>query len=230
MFKTTLPLLGVLALAGAANASATLHQPSDMPMIVADAGGHGDHDTHGAHSGMAGYSAGELTISYPFSRATLPNAPVAGGFFTVTNNGAEDDRLIGASSAVADHLEVHEMAMDGDVMRMRELKDGLPIPAGETVELKPGGYHIMFMGLNQPLVEGETVKVTLTFEKAGEVEIELSIGAPNSKGHGGMGHEGMGMKHGAIQPLPYVPVHGMKQLRGTSIGGIFQPVSSKAAA
>lgn len=126
--------------------------------------------------------AGDLELTGAFSRATLPNAPVAGGFLTITNTGTEDDRLIGAESVAAGHMEVHEMAMEGDVMRMRELADGLPIPAGETVTLKPGGFHIMFMDLQQPLVEGETVPITLEFEKAGKVEVSLMIGAPNAKG------------------------------------------------
>lgn len=234
MFKSILPALGFLALAGVAEADVTLDQQavvigSSMQIIqgykgetshtvripvsdgayavqpmsgagwtlVADADDEGDHAMGGTMAGTTSYTVGDLTISHPFSRATLPNAPVAGGFFTVTNNGAEDDRLIGASSDVAGHLEVHEMAMEGDIMRMRELKDGLPIPAGETVELKPGGYHVMFMDLKQPLVQGEIVMVTLVFEKAGEIEIPLAIGAPNAKGHGAMHHDGMKMKHGA---------------------------------
>lgn len=149
---------------------------------------------------QARFELGALVIENPFSRASLPNQPVGGGFFTVTNTGTEDDRLIAASVApeMADHMEIHEMAMDGQVMKMRELPKGLPIAAGETVQLKPGGYHLMLMGLKQPLVEGETVAVTLTFEKAGSIEVPLAIGAPNAKG--GMGHGspvGKGqMKHG----------------------------------
>lgn len=129
---------------------------------------------------------GALVISGGFSRATLPNAPVAGGFLTIENSGTEDDRLIGAASEIAGRVEVHEMAMEGEVMKMRELKDGLPIPAGETVELKPGGFHVMFMDLKQPFVEGGKVMVTLTFEKAGSVEVPLMVGAPNAGAHGGM--------------------------------------------
>ena len=168
--------------------------PAPKVTVVAGGGGHG----HGAVSdhAMGSVTAGALEISGGFSRATLPNAPVGGGFMTITNSGAEDDRLIGASSSVAGHMEVHEMAMEGDVMKMRELADGLPIPAGKTVELKPGGFHIMFMELQEPLVEGETVAVTLTFERAGEVEVPLMIGKMNAKGHdhGSMDHGSHGMK------------------------------------
>ncbi len=143
-------------------------------LTVTAASGH-DHD----HGAMDLFKLGDLTIEHPFSRATLPNAPVAGGFMSVTNTGTTDDRLISATSDAAGRVEVHEMAMQGDVMKMRQLKDGLPIPAGQTVMLKPGGYHIMFMDLKAPLVEGKTVTVTLTFEKAGSIEVPLEIGAPN---------------------------------------------------
>lgn len=168
--------------------------PAPKVTVVAGGGGHG-HGSVSDHA-MGAVTAGALEISGGFSRATLPNAPVGGGFMTITNTGAEDDRLIGASSSVAGHLEVHEMAMEGDVMKMRELADGLPIPAGETVELKPGGFHIMFMELQEPLVEGETVTVKLTFERAGEVEVPLMIGKMNAKGHdhGSMDHGSHSMK------------------------------------
>lgn len=120
---------------------------------------------------------GPLEISGGYAFATLPNSPVAGGFLTVTNTGEEDDALIAAASDAAGMTQIHEMAMDGDVMRMRELAEGLPIPAGETVVLQPGGFHVMFMKLNGPLTEGEDVTLTLTFEKAGEVEMVLPIKA-----------------------------------------------------
>ena len=130
---------------------------------------------------------GALKIEGAFSRATLPNAPVAGGFMTITNTGETDDRLISATSEVAGHMEIHEMTMNGDVMQMRELADGLVIPAGETLTLKPGSFHLMFMQLKQPLVQGESVSVTLTFEQAGTVTLPLPIGAINAKSHGGHG-------------------------------------------
>lgn len=126
-----------------------------------------------AHNGVI--HLGPINISGPFSRATLPNAPVGGGFLSIENTGTEDDRLVSATSEIAGETQIHEMAMEGDVMRMRKLPDGLVIPAGETVTLAPGGFHLMFMGLEAPFVEGETVLVTLTFEKAGTVEVPLPV-------------------------------------------------------
>ena len=139
-----------------------------------------------AHNGVT--HLGDINISLLFSRATLPNAPVGGGFLTIENTGAEADRLVSVTSTVAGDTQIHEMAMDGDVMKMRQLKDGLEIPAGETVVLAPGGFHIMFMGLKQAFVEGETVAVTLTFEKAGSVEVLLPVEAAAADAPAAAGH------------------------------------------
>lgn len=135
-----------------------------------------------------------LTLSDAFTRATLPGAPVAGGFVTIANAGSADDRLIGGKADFATEVQVHEMALQGDVMKMRELPDGLPIPAGQTVVLKPGSYHVMFMGLTRPLTEGETVDVTLTFEKAGDVALKMAVIAP------GKAHMGAGKPMGMAAP------------------------------
>lgn len=137
---------------------------------------------------MPEHILGDLVLKAPFARATLPNQPVAGAFLQVTNNGTEDDVLIAVSSPVAERGEVHEMAMDGDTMRMRELADGLVIPAGETVELKPGGYHLMFMQLKEPLVEGDTVEATLEFQNAGTVKVPFSIMGKAAKSMDHSGH------------------------------------------
>lgn len=131
-----------------------------------------DHSSHDAMH-AAPITLGSIEITGPFTRATLPNAPVAGGFLTLTNTGSEDDRLVSATSPIAKQTQIHEMAMEGDVMKMRQLVDGLIIPAGQSVVLEPGGYHMMFMGLSGPVAEGSLVPVTLTFEKAGEITIEL---------------------------------------------------------
>ncbi|WP_394153818.1 copper chaperone PCu(A)C [Loktanella salsilacus] len=138
---------------------------------------------HGAmdHANGETYTLGDLTITGAFTRATLPNAPVAGGFLTVTNAGTVDDTLIAAATTISGDTQIHEMAMQGDVMRMRELPEGLPIPAGETVTLQPGGYHLMFMDLNHPLIEGEVIAVTLTFENAGQIDVVLPVGATAAK-------------------------------------------------
>lgn len=140
-------------------------------------GHHGD-QAHAAEAGSA--HAGDLTLAGAFTRATRPGAPVAGGFMTIENTGGMNDRLVAAASDVAGIMQIHEMRMIDDVMKMRELPDGLEIPAGETVALEPGGYHIMFMELNQPLVEGETVDVTLTFENGGDVTLPLAVMGANA--------------------------------------------------
>lgn len=123
------------------------------------------------------YKLGTLEISHPWTRATPPTAQAGGGFLTITNKGTAADRLLAARSALSDKVEVHEMKMDGNVMRMRELEKGLEIPAGATVMLKPGGFHIMFMGLKAPFAKDAKVPVTLVFEKAGSIDIQLDVEA-----------------------------------------------------
>jgi periplasmic copper chaperone A len=142
----------------------------------------------GAHA--HDYKAGPLTIAHPWTRATPKSATVAGGYLTITNTGSTPDRLTGGSAEVARKLEVHDMSMDGGVMKMRELKNGLEIPPGATVELKPGSYHIMMMNLSRPLAQGEKVKGSLTFEKAGKVDVEFTVEAMGGMpaGQGGMKH------------------------------------------
>lgn len=135
------------------------------------------HNDAGMAQGNAMAVIGDIELSGGFMRATLPNAPVGGGYITITNKGAEPDRLVSATSPVAGEVQLHEMKMEGDVMKMTELPDGIPVPAGETVTLAPGGLHLMFMQLKAPLVEGKKVPVTLTFEKAGTVEVELDVQA-----------------------------------------------------
>lgn len=134
------------------------------------------------------FTIGDLQVSTPFAFATMPNAPVAGGFMTLTNTGTGDDRLVKVTSDAAARMEIHEMVMDGDVMKMRELEGGLPLPAGETIALQPGGYHVMFMDLAGPLAEGDTVAVTLTFESAGDVEIVMPVMPRMARGGHGQGH------------------------------------------
>ncbi|HWM46952.1 MAG TPA: copper chaperone PCu(A)C [Xanthobacteraceae bacterium] len=149
------------------------------------------------------YKVGSLKIDHPWARATPKGASVGGGYMKITNTGTTPDRLVGGSSTVSGRFEVHEMSMDNGVMRMRPLKDGLEIKPGQTVELKPGSFHIMLLDLKQPLKENERVKGTLTFEKAGTVEVEyavVAVGAsPGGKDRGGKDHGGMdqgGMSHG----------------------------------
>src|SRR3954464_12428737 len=121
------------------------------------------------------YKAGPLVVDHPWTRATPKSATVAGGYLKITNTGSTPDRLTGGSAEVARKLEVHEMGMDGGVMKMRELKNGVEIPPGATIELKPGSYHIMMMNLSRPLAKGDKVKGSLTFEKAGKVDVEFAV-------------------------------------------------------
>jgi len=121
---------------------------------------------------------GDLVIHHPWSRQSPMAADVAAGFMTITNNGKEDDRLVKATSEVSKLVQVHDMKMVGDVMKMVELPEGLVIPAGTTVKLKPKGLHLMFMGLERQVVEGEEFTGTLTFEKAGSVTVEYEVAAP----------------------------------------------------
>ena len=107
-------------------------------------------------------------------------ADVAAGFMTITNNGKEADRLVKATASVAPTVQLHEMKMEGDVMKMSEVPGGIVIPPGATVELKPMSLHIMFMDLKAPIKEGEVITGTLTFEKAGAVNVEYEVMAPNA--------------------------------------------------
>lgn len=167
-------------------ASPAVHAEQAAPnpeMTAHDMSGHDMSGQDMASHDMAAseITLGDLVLSGGFTRATLPGAPVAGGFVTIANSGATDDRLTGGSAAFASEVQVHEMTMEGDVMKMRHLPDGLAIPAGGNVVLKPGSFHLMFMGLKQPLTEGDTVTVDLTFEKAGTVALPLMVMGSGAK-------------------------------------------------
>ena len=123
------------------------------------------------------YKLGALEIAHPWARATPPSAPAGGGFLKITNTGATADRLVSVSSPAAALTQIHEMKMDGNVMRMREVEKGLDIPAGGSVTLAPGGLHLMLMDLKGPLKQGTRVPVTLVFEKAGKIDVELAVEA-----------------------------------------------------
>jgi copper(I)-binding protein len=132
------------------------------------------------------YTLGNLLIGQPWTRATPPSAAAGGGFLTVTNKGTAADKLISAKSAAAGAVQIHEMKMEGNIMRMRERESGLDIAPGATVTLAPGGFHLMLMGLKEPLKQGATVPMTLVFEKAGSIDIELQVHAIGAAapGHG----------------------------------------------
>ena len=126
--------------------------------------------------------AGDLVISQPWSRATPKGAPVGGGWLVIHNNGSTPDTLLGGAADFAKDVQVHEMSMDNGVMKMRQLEKGLVIPAGGTVELKPGGYHLMILGLKRPLTQGETARINLNFEHAGKTPVDFKVGGIGDKG------------------------------------------------
>jgi len=139
--------------------------------------------------------AGDLVISQAWTRATPGGAKTGGGFLTIENKGSAPDKLIGASADVAGKAEVHEMAMNDGVMKMRPVEGGLTIEPGKTVKLAPGGYHIMMMNLKSPLKQGDKLPITLQFEKAGNVTVTLDVegvGAKGPDGAGGMDMNKMG--------------------------------------
>ncbi len=119
-----------------------------------------------------------LRVEGGWVRATPPGAPAGAAYFSVANTGKTPDRLLGGSAPGVKRVEVHEMSVAGGIMRMRPLGEGLPIPAGALVALKPGGYHIMLIGLDSPLKAGDTLPLTLNFEKAGQVVVNLPIKTP----------------------------------------------------
>jgi copper(I)-binding protein len=119
-------------------------------------------------------STSAIKIEHAYTRATMPGQQVAGGFMKIENKAGPADQLVSASSAIAGEVQLHEMAMEGNVMRMRQVQ-GIAVPAGGAVELKPGGLHIMFINIKAPLTAGETVPVKLKFAKAGEVEISMPV-------------------------------------------------------
>ena len=140
----------------------------------------------GALAGLAETHAheikvGDIVIDHPWSRQSPKAADVGAGFMRITNTGAADDRLVKVESPVSKTAQLHDMKMDGDVMKMVEVPGGIAIPAGATVELKPRALHVMFMGLQSQLREGEDFKARLTFEKAGTVEVEFEVKGPGAQ-------------------------------------------------
>ncbi|MDO9074341.1 MAG: copper chaperone PCu(A)C [Rubrivivax sp.] len=114
-----------------------------------------------------------LKVEGAWARPTVQGQAAGGGFLKITGGGTAD-KLVSASAGVAKTVELHTMAMDGDVMRMRQI-DAIVVPAGQTVELRPGGMHVMFMGLTNPLKNGDSFPLTLRFEKAGEVQVNVKV-------------------------------------------------------
>jgi copper(I)-binding protein len=124
----------------------------------------------------------DLVIDHPFARATPPGAEVAGAYLKIRNAGKAADRLVRAATPVAGMAEIHEMRVEQSVMRMRAIA-GIEIKPGATITLQPGSYHVMLMGLKRPLAVGDKFPLTLTFEKAGSVEVTVEIEAVGTSTH-----------------------------------------------
>jgi copper(I)-binding protein len=121
------------------------------------------------------YKLGDLEVVDPWGHAPLKGTDVAEGFLKIVNHGATADRLVAVTVDFAKTAQIHEMKMNGTTMQMAELKDGLEIPAGATVELKPQSTHLMFMGLTRRPAANEKAAGELTFEKAGKLKVEFMI-------------------------------------------------------
>ena len=136
----------------------------------------------------ADYQVQDLSIDHPWARATPPGAMTGGAFVTIENKGKVADKLVDASSPAAKIVEIHEMWMDGGMMKMRAVS-GIDVKPGARTELRPGGYHIMLMDLRAPLKVGDRIPLTLVFEKAGKVDVSVQV-------------EGMGAAAGA-EPMKH---------------------------
>jgi copper(I)-binding protein len=124
---------------------------------------------------------GDITIAHPWTRAAAAGANGA-AYMTLRNAGREADQLVAGSTPVARTVELHTHIRDGEVMRMRQVRD-IALPAGQAVRLRPGGLHVMLIGLAEPLRAGAEMPLTLRFARAGEVTVQLEIQAAGSRGH-----------------------------------------------
>ncbi len=170
-----------LAVLTAPAAACELHQADATPPTAAQSTLHtaDAHGTAGHH-----YTVGDLTITAPWARASAGMARAGAAFMTIENVGP-DDRLVAASADVSARIELHTHIMSADgVMQMREVEGGIEISANGETRLEPGGLHVMFMGLEAPFVEGTRFPLTLTFEQAGEVTVEVEVLSPTAGAHG----------------------------------------------
>jgi copper(I)-binding protein len=127
-----------------------------------------------------GYGKGDIKLRHPWTRATPPGATVGAGYLEIRNNGKTADRMIGAATPAAERVELHVTTREGEVMKMREAQQ-LDVPARQRLTLRPGGPHLMLVGLKKPLAKGDRVPLTLRFERAGELMIELEVQAADSR-------------------------------------------------
>lgn len=147
----------------------------------------------GSGASAADATLGNITVSAPWARASAGMARAGAAFMTIDNAGTDADRLVSASATVSKSVELHTHVKDGDVMRMRPV-DAIDVPAGSAVELQPGGNHVMFMGLEQPFREGESFPLTLTFEFAGSLTVDVTVLGAGAMGPG-HDHMNQGKSH-----------------------------------
>lgn len=169
-----------------------------FPILQANAHCDDQHDSAQGCVELRTVVLDDLEIADPWTRVMQPGQQAGGGYVAITNRGTEPDRLVHASTPRAARTEIHSMEIVNDVMTMRPVDGGLDIASGETLNLEPGGYHVMFIGVPKPFSEGEIVPVTLEFESAGRVDLEFEV---RGMGHGramtsGHSHgEGEGQAH-----------------------------------
>ncbi|QDJ50079.1 copper chaperone PCu(A)C [Bordetella hinzii] len=149
--------------------------------------------TTGATAMATDYKVGQIEVDDLWVRASAPGQENGAGYFEIENDAKAPDRLVAVSSAAAERVELHTVKTENGMARMREVEGGIEVPANGKVELKPGGYHVMFLKLKTPFAEGGTVPATLKFEKAGEVKVDFKV-KPVSH-NPGMDHGHMNMKH-----------------------------------
>ncbi|QBM17806.1 hypothetical protein MARI_19270 [Marinobacter sp. JH2] len=145
-----------------------------------------DHQHHDGHQ-----ANGAIEVHNAWSRPTPPGTPMGVGYMTITNHGADEVRLVAAESPRAGHVSIHETSMHEGMMRMQPLSNGLDIPAGSTVELKPRSYHLMLEQLTKPLMEGEMIPVQLDFENAEDITVKLVVQPLDAKVMDHSHHSGM---------------------------------------
>jgi copper(I)-binding protein len=121
------------------------------------------------------YKQGSIAIEHPWARPTPEGARAGAAYLSLQNSGNEADTLLSAETPVSASAQFHETIRDGDIMKMREIRGGVVVPPGGSVSFKPGGYHIMLVGLKQRLDEGQHIPMTLTFAKAGPVRVEVYV-------------------------------------------------------
>jgi copper(I)-binding protein len=137
--------------------------------------------------------AANISVTDAWARATMPGQKVSGAYMQIQSD--VDARLVGVSSLAVPRVEVHEMKMDGDVMRMREVQ-AIDLPKGKTVSLQPGGFHIMLMNLPKPIAAGEIIPLTLTVESGGKRQtVEVKADARGAMGSGATSHQPMQHHH-----------------------------------